>query len=90
VSRDFAFIVGESVTAAEIVKAALGADKALVRDVGVFDVYQGKGMAEGKKSIAIAVTIQPVGKTLTDAEIDAVGQKIVADVKKATGAELRG
>lgn len=90
VSRDFAFIVAEDVTAADIVKAALGADKALVRDVGVFDVYQGKGMAEGKKSIAIAVTIQPQAKTLTDAEIEAIGQKIVADVKKATGAELRG
>ncbi len=90
VSRDFAFIVDRSVKAADIVRAALAADKKLITDVTVFDVYEGKGMEDGKKSIAIAVTIQPREKTLTDQEIDAVAAKIVADVTKKTGGTLRG
>ena len=80
VSRDFAFIVDRSVKAGDIVRAAQGADKKLITDVTVFDVYEGKGIEDGKKSIAIAVTIQPREKTLTDQEIDAVGAKIVAEV----------
>ena len=71
-------------------KAAAGADKALIESVSVFDVYEGKGVAEGMKSLAIAVRLQPRDKTLTEAEIDAVGQKIVAAVGKATGGTLRG
>jgi phenylalanyl-tRNA synthetase beta chain len=57
--------------------------------VTVFDVYEGIGIDPGKKSIAIAVTIQPRDKTMTDAEIDALGQKIVAEVGKRTGGTLR-
>ena len=57
--------------------------------VEVFDLYEGKGIGEGKKSIAISVTIQPRDKTLTDAEIDAIAAKIVAEVIKRTGATLR-
>ena len=57
--------------------------------MSVFDVYQGKGVPEGKKSLAISVKLQPKDRTLTDAEIDAVGQRIVAAVTKATGAALR-
>ncbi len=90
VVRDFAFIVEDGIAAADLVKAAQSADKALVSGVEVFDVYQGKGVAENHKSLAIAVTLQPKGKTLTDAEIDAVSQKIVAEVKRTTKAELRG
>ena len=60
------------------------------RGVGCSDVYQGKGVPDGKKSLAIAVKLQPADRTLTDVEIDAVGQKIVAAVVKATGATLRG
>ncbi len=56
----------------------------------MFDLYEGKGIGEGKKSIAITVTIQPREKTLTDAEIDAIAVKIVAEVQKRTGATLRG
>ena len=56
----------------------------------VFDVYAGKGVPGGKKSLAIAVTLQPMERTLTDAEIEAVSNKIVAAVAKATGAVLRG
>ena len=89
VSRDFAFIVGRDIAAADIVKAAQGADRTLINDVTVFDVYEGKGIADGHKSVAIAVTLQPMDKTLTDAEIEAVAAKIVADVAKKTGATLR-
>jgi phenylalanyl-tRNA synthetase beta chain len=89
VSRDFAFIVDRSVKAGDIVRAAQGADRKLITEVSVFDVYEGKGIDEGKKSIAIAVTIQPREKTLTDQEIDAVGAKIVAEVTKKTGGTLR-
>jgi phenylalanyl-tRNA synthetase beta chain len=89
VSRDFAFIVDRNVKSGDIVRAAQGADKKLITDVTVFDVYEGKGIDQGKKSIAIAVTIQPREKTLTDQEIDAVGAKIVAEVTKKTGGTLR-
>jgi phenylalanyl-tRNA synthetase beta chain len=89
VQRDFAFVVERSVAAAEIIHAAKGADKNLVTSVEVFDLYEGKEIEAGKKSIAIAVTLQPREKTLTDAEIDAVAQKIVEEVKKRTGAVLR-
>jgi len=89
VSRDFAFIVDRTVRAADIVRAAQGVDKKLITEVGVFDVYEGKGIDDGKKSIAIAVTLQPREKTMTDEEIDAVGAKIVAEVTKKTGGVLR-
>jgi len=90
VERDFAFLVDESVEAEKLVRAARNADKVLITGARVFDLYAGKGVAEGKKSIAIAVTLQPVERTLTDAEIEAVSAKIVAQVTKATGAVLRG
>ncbi|HTO66674.1 MAG TPA: phenylalanine--tRNA ligase subunit beta [Bradyrhizobium sp.] len=89
VSRDFAFIVDRAVKAGDIVRAAQGVDKKLITDVSVFDVYQGKGIDEAKKSIAIAVTMQPREKTMTDEEIDAVGAKIVAEVARKTGGTLR-
>ena len=90
VSRDFAFIVERDVKAGDIVRAAQGADRKLITDVTVFDVYEGKGIDEGKKSIAIAVTIQPREKTLTDQEIEAVAARIVTEVTKKTGGTLRG
>ncbi|MCI0598460.1 MAG: phenylalanine--tRNA ligase subunit beta [Beijerinckiaceae bacterium] len=90
VQRDFAFVADQSVKAAEIVKAAAMAERALVTNVGVFDIYEGKGIPEGKKSVAISVTLQPREKTLTEAEIDAAAGKIVAEVTKKTGASLRG
>jgi phenylalanyl-tRNA synthetase beta chain len=89
VSRDFAFIVERGVRAGDIVRAAQGVDKKLITDVGVFDVYEGKGIDDGKKSVAIAVTMQPREKTMTDQEIDAVGAKIVAEVNRKTGGTLR-
>ncbi len=89
VSRDFAFIVDRAVKSGDIVRSAQGVDKKLITDVTVFDVYEGKGIDDGKKSVAIAVTIQPREKTLTDQEIEAVAAKIVAEVTKKTGGTLR-
>jgi phenylalanyl-tRNA synthetase beta chain len=89
VSRDFAFIVDRGVRAGDIVRAAQGVDKKLITEVSVFDVYEGKGIDDGKKSVAIAVTMQPREKTMTDQEIDAVGARIVAEVNRKTGGVLR-
>ncbi len=89
VTRDFAFVVPEDTRADDLVRAARGADKSLISDVQVFDVYQGKNVAEGHKSIAIAVTLQPMETTLTDEQIDAVGDRVIQAVNKATGGELR-
>src|SRR5581483_10662884 len=89
VERDFAFIVDRAVLAGDIVKAAQAADRKLIAGVNVFDVYEGSGIDPGKKSIAIAVTIQPREKTMTDEEIEALGAKIVAEVVKKTGGTLR-
>jgi phenylalanyl-tRNA synthetase beta chain len=90
VERDFAFVVDRAVKAADILRAAQSADRKLVTNITVFDVYEGKGIDPGKKSIAIAVTLQPREKTLTDQEIEALGAKIVAEVAKKTGGTLRG
>jgi phenylalanyl-tRNA synthetase beta chain len=90
VERDFAFVVDRAVKAADIVRAAQSADRKLITNITVFDVYEGKGIDPGKKSIAIAVTIQPREKTLTDQEIEALGAKIVSEVTKKTGGVLRG
>jgi phenylalanyl-tRNA synthetase beta chain len=90
VVRDFAFLLDADVAAADVVRAAQSADRALIADVGVFDVFTGQGVPAGKKSLAIEVRLQPREKTLTDAEIEAVAAKIVAAVQKATGGELRG
>ena len=89
-TRDFAFIVNDGVSAQDVVRAAIGADKALIADVNLFDVYRGERMQPGKKSLAIEVTLQPKEKTLTDAEIEAASAKIVSAVMKATGGTLRG
>ena len=88
--RDFAFLVDESVGAEVLLRAAKGADKALITDAVLFDRYAGDKLPEGKVSLAIQVTLQPRERTLTDAEIEAAAQKIVAAVTKATGAVLRG
>ncbi len=87
-NRDFAFIAEQALQADMLVRAIKGADKNLIAAVEVFDVYQGKGVEDGKKSLAVAVTLQPVDKTLTDADIVAVSDKIVAAAKQA-GAHLR-
>lgn len=89
VTRDFAFVVEDAVTAASLTKAVRGAEKTLIQTVSVFDIYAGKGLGEGKKSIAISVVMQAADRTLTDKEIDAVADAIVAKVTKDTGGSLR-
>ena len=89
VRRDFAFVLDQGVEAAGLLRAAKGADKGLVTDVTIFDVFSGTHVGEGKKSVAIEVTLQPREKTLTDEEIEAVSAKIVSAVEKATGGSLR-
>jgi phenylalanyl-tRNA synthetase beta chain len=87
--RDFAFLVDAAVTADALIRAARGADRALIAGVLLFDRYQGEHLPAGKVSLAIEVTFQPRERTLTDAEIEAACQKVVAAVTKATGATLR-
>lgn len=89
-TRDFAFVVAETVAAGDLTRAAAGADKALISDVRVFDVYRGPGVPAEAKSVAIEVEVQPREKTLTDAEIEALSGRVVAAVEKATGGKLRG
>ena len=89
-SRDFAFVVAETVAAGDLVRAVIGADKTLIAAAQVFYVYTGAGVAEGFKSLAVDVAIQPVDHTLTDAEIEALSGRIVAAAEKAVGAKLRG
>ncbi|MEM9967073.1 MAG: phenylalanine--tRNA ligase subunit beta [Pseudomonadota bacterium] len=89
VERDFAFVVDADVAALTLVNAAKGADKTLIEDVRVFDQFVGGSLGEGKKSLAITVRLQPRDQTLKDADIDAVGSKVIANVSKATGGMLR-
>ncbi len=89
VERDFAFVVDAGVPAEKVQRTAHNVDRALITAVSIFDAYAGPGIPDGMKSVAIAVTIQPTDKTLTDAEIEAIGAKIVAAVQKQTGGVLR-
>jgi phenylalanyl-tRNA synthetase beta chain len=88
--RDFAFIVDRDAQAADLIRAVQSADRAMITNVSVFDVYEGAGVPEGKKSIAVAVTLQPRERTLVDTEIEAIAKKIVDEAAKKTGAVLRG
>ena len=89
VRRDFAFLVDTSVPAETLLRAARGADRPLVTEARLFDVFQGPTLPDGKKSLAIEVVLQPRDHTLTDAEIEAAAAKIIAAVQKATNATLR-
>jgi phenylalanyl-tRNA synthetase beta chain len=89
VRRDFAFVLDATVPAADLVRAAAAADKKLIAGVNVFDLFEGESLGPGKKSLALEVTLQPREKTLTDEEIEAVAQRIVAEVQKATGGRIR-
>ncbi len=90
VRRDFAFVLDRDIEAAKVIRAAEGADKKLIAGATVFDLFESDALGAGKKSLAIQVTLQPKGKTLTDEEIDEIGRKVVAEVGKATGGTLRG
>ncbi len=90
VHRDFAFVVDKSVASGEILKAAEAADRKMITAVNLFDVFEGASIGEGAKSVAIEVEIQPRERTLTEAEIEAIADRIVDNVKSKTGAVLRG
>ena len=88
--RDYAFVVEKDVTAATLVRAVSGADKKLITGVNVFDIFEGASLGDGKKSVALEVSIQPVERTLTDEDLDALSAKIVENVGKSAGGVLRG
>ncbi len=89
VKRDFAFVVDASVAAGDLVRAVKGADKKLIIDARIFDLFEGESLGEGKKSLAIEVTLQPQEATLTDEDLKALTEKVVSNATKL-GAELRG
>ena len=90
VKRDFAFVVEKTVEAGAILRAAATADRKLIGNVNVFDIFEGASVGEGKKSVAIEVTIQPADRTLTDEDFDGLTKRIIANVEKSTGGVLRG
>jgi phenylalanyl-tRNA synthetase beta chain len=90
VKRDFAFVVDRAVEAGALTRAAASADKKLIAGVSVFDIFEGASLGADKKSVAIEVSIQPVEKTLTDEDFEALAGRIVENVKKQTGGVLRG
>ena len=89
VQRDFAFLVGRDVPAGDILRAITGADRALVTQANVFDVYRGSGVPDGQVSVAVAVTLQPRERTMTETDIEAVSARIAAEVQRRTGGVLR-
>ena len=90
VERDFAFVVDRQLPAESLLRAARRIDRKLVSEIRLFDVYEGAGLPEGKKSLAITVLLQPQERTLTDAEIDGFSKRLITQVEKATGGTLRG
>lgn len=90
IRKDFAFLVDSDITAADLVRAAMGGDKKLIIAANVFDIYVGKGVPEGQKSVALSVTIQPKGESLTDKDLEELMNAVVASVEKRTGGVLRG
>jgi phenylalanyl-tRNA synthetase beta chain len=89
VERDFAFLVPADLPAENLLRAARSVDRKLIAEIRLFDVYEGAGLPEGRKSLAITVVLQPEVATLTEEQIEAFSQKLVAQVAKATGGELR-
>ena len=90
VTRDFAFVVSRDVAVADMIRAARGADRNLITAVDIFDLYEGERIGADAKSVAMSVRLEPMDRTLTDKEIDAVGEKIIANMAKSVGASLRG
>lgn len=88
-TRDFAFIVDADLPAGDLVRAVKGADKKLITGARLFDLFEGPSVGEGKKSLAVEITLQPVDATLTEEDLKAVSDKVVASAAKL-GAELRG
>jgi phenylalanyl-tRNA synthetase beta chain len=88
-TRDFAFVVAQDTAAGDVVRAVQSADRALITGARVFDVYRGPGVEQGRKSVAVEITIQPRDKTLTEPEIEALSAKVIAAAAKTVGAILR-
>ncbi|NVJ70001.1 MAG: phenylalanine--tRNA ligase subunit beta [Alphaproteobacteria bacterium] len=89
VERDFAFLMDRDAKVADLVRAVRGSDKAFIADVSIFDVYEGKGVPEGQKSIAVSILLEPKGETFTEKDIEGIGAKVCAAAEKAVGAVLR-
>lgn len=89
IERDFAFLVDAGVEVENLRKAAIGADKDMIVASDIFDIYTGKGVEAGKKSVALSITIQPRGASLTDAQIEALAQRVTDQVQQKTGGVLR-
>jgi phenylalanyl-tRNA synthetase beta chain len=90
IERDFAFVVGRDLPAESLLRAARSVDRKLVSEIRLFDAYEGAGLPEGKKSLAITVVLQPQDRTLTDAEIELFSKRLIEQIEKATGGKLRG
>ena len=88
-TRDFAFLVDDGIKAADLIRTAMAADKTLISDASIFDIYTGKGVEDGKKSVALSITIQPKGETLTDKDLDALMQKVIDLVAQKCRGVLR-
>ena len=87
--RDFAFVIDEKYSSGEIISLVRKIDKELIKNVKIFDVYQGENIEIGKKSIAFNVTLVPKDKTLSEKDIDQISKKIISTVQEITGATLR-
>ena len=87
--KDLAFVVNKDVTAAAILAAAKNADRNHITDARIFDIYEGNNLPEGKKSVAISLTFQPIEQTFTDKDIENLMNKVIVEVGKKTGGELR-
>src|SRR5437660_1348132 len=90
IERDFAFVVDRDLPVETLLRAARGVDRKLVAEIRLFDVYEGAGLPEGKKSLAITVVLQPQERTLTDSDIEGFSKRLIAQIEKATGGQLRG
>jgi phenylalanyl-tRNA synthetase beta chain len=90
IERDFAFVIDRELPAETLLRAARSVDRELVSEIRLFDIYEGTGLPEGKKSLAVTVVLQPQERTLTDAEIEGFSKRLIAQVEKATGGQLRG
>jgi phenylalanyl-tRNA synthetase beta chain len=89
VVRDFAFVIDEKFSSGDIINLVKKINKELIKEVKIFDIYQGDNIASGKKSIAFNVTLEPKDKTLDEKDIDEVSKKIISTVQETTGATLR-
>ena len=87
--RDFAFVIDKSFNVGEIEKIIMMVDQNIIKNVVTFDVFQGKSLPDGKKSVAISVTLQSSNKTLGEEDLEQISQKIIKTVKEKTGATLR-